>query len=64
MKKMTTCTLKRRLSLARMTGRIMTIEAPVVPMREASTAPIARKPDIDQRRAADVARAPGCRPRW
>ena len=41
MKKTTTWTLKRRASLARSTGRIMMIEAPVVPTKLASTVPIA-----------------------
>ena len=42
MKNTTTCAWWRRLSLARISGRISSIEAPVVPMRLASTAPIAR----------------------
>ena len=40
MKKTKTCALWRRLSLARISGRIISIEAPVVPMKLASTAPI------------------------
>jgi hypothetical protein len=42
MKNTITCTLCRRLSFARISGRISSIEAPVVPMTLASTAPIAR----------------------
>lgn len=42
MKNTTTCTWCLRLSLARSSGRISSIEAPVVPMKLASTAPIAR----------------------
>ncbi len=41
MKKTTTWTLWRRLSLARSTGRIMMIEAPVVPTKLAISVPIA-----------------------
>ena len=40
MKKTTTWALNGRLSLARITGRIMIIEAPVVPTTEASAAPM------------------------
>src|SRR2546430_3602924 len=39
MKKTTMCTVRRRLLLARSTGRIKRTEAPVVPRRFASTAP-------------------------
>ena len=42
MKNTTTCTTFLRLSLARMRGRISSIEAPVVPMKLANTAPIAK----------------------
>ena len=42
-------------SLARMIGRIRIIEAPVVPMTEASIAPSRSSAGIDQRRAVDVA---------
>ncbi|MCY1381287.1 hypothetical protein D9M69_691770 [compost metagenome] len=41
MKKTTTWTLKRRSSFARSTGRIMMIEAPVVPTKLASPVPMA-----------------------
>ncbi|MDT4881332.1 hypothetical protein FQZ97_1171840 [compost metagenome] len=42
MKNTTTCARFARLSLARISGRISSIEAPVVPMKLASTAPMAR----------------------
>ncbi|KZR98473.1 Uncharacterized protein APZ42_006099, partial [Daphnia magna] len=42
MKNTTTCATCLRLSLARMSGRMSNIEAPVVPMKLASTAPMAR----------------------
>ena len=42
MKKTITCTRRLRLSLARISGRISSIEAPVVPITLASSAPIAR----------------------
>ena len=41
MKNTTTCATWRRLSLARISGRIISIDAPVVPMKLASTAPTA-----------------------
>ena len=44
MKNTTTCTTCLRLSLARISGRISSMEAPVVPMKLASTAPMARMP--------------------
>ena len=44
MKKMTTCATARRPSLALSSGRISTIDAPVVPITLASSAPTARKP--------------------
>ena len=44
MKKITTWALWRRLSLARISGRISSIDAPVVPMKLASSAPTARMP--------------------
>ena len=43
MKNTITWTLCRRSSLARMIGRIITMDAPVVPMRLASTVPIASR---------------------
>ena len=44
MKKITTCAQLLRLSLARISGRISSIDAPVVPMKLASTPPISRMP--------------------
>ena len=44
MKNTTTWAACLRLSLARISGRIISIDAPVVPMKLASTAPIARMP--------------------
>lgn len=44
MKKTIVCTLCRRSSLARISGRISSIAAPVVPMKLASTPPKARMP--------------------
>ena len=41
MKNTITCATCLRLSLARISGRIISIDAPVVPMKLASTAPIA-----------------------
>ncbi len=55
MKNTTTCTLCARLSLARISGRISSIEAPVVPIKLASTAPIARIAGVERRRAVQVA---------
>ena len=62
MKNTTTWTLCRRSSLARSTGRIITIEAPVVPMRLASTAPMRSSARVGRRRAVDVAARSRCRP--
>ncbi|MCY1235244.1 hypothetical protein D9M72_478520 [compost metagenome] len=44
MKNTTTCATCRRLSLARSSGRISSMAAPVVPMKLASTVPSARMP--------------------
>ena len=46
MKKTMTWALWRRLSLARMIGRIMIIDAPVVPTTEAISAPIRSRPEL------------------
>ena len=43
MKKTTTCVVRARCALARSSGRMSSAEAPVVPMRLASSAPTARK---------------------
>jgi hypothetical protein len=43
MKKTTVCVMRVRWSLVWRTGRIRTIEAPVVPRNEARTLPAARK---------------------
>ena len=55
MKKTTTCATCLRLSLARISGRISSIDAPVVPMKLASTAPMAMKRDVQRRAAVQVA---------
>ena len=41
MKKTKTCAFRRRMELARNSGRMSSIDAPVVPITEASTAPMA-----------------------
>ncbi len=46
MKNTTMCALCLRLSLARIKGRIISMEAPVVPMKLASTAPMSNKPAL------------------
>ena len=46
MKNTTTWALKGRLSLARIIGRIMIIDAPVVPTTEASSAPMQQQPAL------------------
>ncbi len=56
MKKTKTCALCLRLSLARSIGRIITIDAPVVPMKLASSAPSASIAVFMRWRAMDVAR--------
>ena len=53
-KKTTTWVLKPRTLLARMSGRIRIIEAPVVPMRLAIAAPSARMAGVDERRASKL----------
>ena len=55
MKKTTTWALCRRSSLARSSGRISTIEAPVVPITLASTVPMARSAVLTAGRAVQVA---------
>ena len=55
MKNTTTCTWCLRLSLARSSGRISSIDAPVVPMKLASTAPMARMAVFSPRRALEIA---------
>ena len=55
MKNTTTWALWRRLSLARISGRISSMDAPVVPMKLASTAPIARMAGVEHRAAVQVA---------
>ena len=52
---MTTWALCGRVALARISGRIRIIAAPVVPTMLAMRVPNARIAGIDQRRAADVA---------
>ena len=48
----TTCL---RLSLARISGRTISIDAPVVPMKLASTAPMAISAGVEQRAAMQIA---------
>ena len=61
MKNTSTCTLCRRLSLARINGRTSTIAAPVVPIRLARTAPSASSATLVPGRAVQVAQHARCR---
>ena len=55
MKKTTTCVRCRRASLARSSGRIISIDAPVVPITLASTGAYRQQCGVDERRPVQVA---------
>ena len=56
MKKTTTWALRLRAALARSSGRMSSIEAPVVPMKLASTAPMAEQAGVEPGVPASVPR--------